>query len=105
MSRREAVEAALRAWREAERDLADARDGQRADLEARVVECRSEYQRLSNEHMLDNMERLKNADDRRASATPSSEAYHDATRDTEKIAGDIWEEARRMDRDAREAKG
>ena len=105
MSRRELIEDALSAWREAERALANETDGRRAELEARVIEHRTEFQRLSNENMVDNMDLLRNADERRSVATPSTDAFHAAVEDTERIAGDIWEDARRMDRDARRAKG
>ena len=99
VSQREILQEALREWRAAERELFESGDG-RADLEMTVARLRSEYQRLYTEGMLANMARLHDADDRRLRATPSTAAFHAATRDTEDIAADIWEQARRGDRDA-----
>lgn len=99
VSRREAIQDALYAWRQAERELAVETDGRRRELEADVVRHRTEYQRLYTEGMLDNLSRLHDAEDRRAMATPSTPAFHAATRDTQEIAADIWHEARRGDLD------
>jgi hypothetical protein len=74
-------------------------DGRRRELEAAIVQHRTEYQRLYTEHMLDNLDRLHDAEDRRAQAIPSTRAFHEATRDTQEIAADIWREARRGDLD------
>lgn len=71
----------------------------RMDLEANVARLRDEYQRLYTEGMVENMDRLHEADERRSRATPSTRDFHAATRDTEEIAADIWEQARRGDRD------
>ena len=98
VSRRESLAEALREWRTAERELVENGDGDQ-DLEAHVARFRNEYQRLYSEGMLENMDRLHEADDRRSSATPSTRAFHEATRDTEDAAMDIWEQARRGDRD------
>jgi hypothetical protein len=98
VSRREALQEALRAWRAAERELLAAGDG-RADLEANVARLRDEYQRLYSESMVTNIARLHEADERRAKAIPSTPDFHAATQDTEDIAADIWEQARRGDRD------
>jgi phosphate uptake regulator len=98
VSRRESLHEALRLWRIAERELVASGDG-RDDLEANVARLRDEYQRLYTEGMVENIERLHEADERRSRATPSTFDFHAATRDTEEIAADIWEQARRGDRD------
>ena len=98
-SRREAIQDALYAWRQAERELSEETDGRRGELEAAIVRHRTEYQRLYTEGMLEYLNLLHDAEDRRASATPSTPAFHEATRDTQEIAADIWHEARRGDLD------
>ena len=99
VSRREASQDALYAWRQAERELALSTDGRRVELEANIVLFRDEYQRLSTEHMLENLHRLHEAEVRRARSTRSTPDFHQATRDTQDIAADIWHEARRGDLD------
>jgi hypothetical protein len=99
VNRRESLAEALRVWRAAERQLMESGDG-REDLEAEVRGFRDEYQRLYTEGMVENIDRLHEADDRRSRATPSTSDFHAATRDTEEIAADIWEQARRGDRDS-----
>lgn len=99
VSRREAIQDALYEWRQAERELAEETDGRRPQLEAAIVRHRTEYQRLYTESMLENLDRLHDAEKRRSLATPSTPAFHDATRDTQDIAADIWHEARRGDLD------
>lgn len=98
VSRREALQESLRLWREAERELVASGDG-REDLEANVARLRDDYQRLYTENMVENIDRLHAADERRSSSIPSTPEFHAATRDTETIAADIWEQARRGDRD------
>ena len=103
-ARRRILEAeALRAWREAEGELVASGDG-RDDLEANVVHRRDEYQRLYTEDMTENLAQLREADERRARSVPSTPGFHSATRDTEEIAADIWEQARRGDRDGPQGK-
>ena len=98
-TRRESLQEALRLWRSAERELFESADG-RHGLEANVARLRDAYQRTYTDGMVDNISRLHAADDRRARATPSTPEFHAATRDTEEIAADIWEQARRGDRDS-----
>ena len=99
LSRREAIQDALYLWRKAVRDLAAETDGRRSQLEGVVVRHRNEYQRLYSANMLDNLDRLHHAERRRSRATPSTPAFHEATRDTQDAAADIWHEARRGDMD------
>lgn len=102
MSRREAIEAALAAWRDAERRLARAVDGDRAAIERQVDRHRSDFQQLSADHMVERIGSLREAENRRANATPSTLPFHEAARDTQAIASDIWEAARRSDEDTPE---
>jgi|SRR5690349_4203957 len=98
VSRREALQEALRVWRAAERDLVENGDG--ANREANVVRLRDEYHRIYTETMRENLDRLHEAEDRRSRSVPSTPEFHNATQDTEIVAADIWEQARRGDRDS-----
>lgn len=102
MGQREAIEAALAAWRDAERRQARASDGEANALTLEVEHHRNEYQRLSTAHMIDWLARLEEAEDRRAHATPSTPRFHEAARDTQEIAAEIWEAARSSDEDTPE---
>lgn len=99
VTRRESLQEALRLWRTAERELVESGNG-RSDLVASVQRLRDEYQRLYSEGMVENIGRLRAADSRRSSPTPSTREFHESTRDTQEIAADIWEQVRRGDRDA-----
>ncbi len=102
MSRREAIEAALAAWRDAERRLAGAADADRTAIRRQVESHRSDFQQLSADHMVERIGSLREAEGRRANATPSTLPFHEAARDTQEIASDIWEAARRSDEDTPE---
>jgi hypothetical protein len=97
VSRRDALQEALRTWRAADRDLEASGDG--PVREANVARLRDEYNRLYTEGMVENLARLHAAEDRRSRSVPSTPAFHAATQDTEIVAADIWEQARRGDRD------
>lgn len=103
VSRRESLHEALRLWRTAERELAASGDGR--EREAEIVRLRNEYQRLYTEGMVENLGRLHEAEGRRARSVPSTPAFHAATQDTETVAADIWEQARRGDRDSPNGRG
>lgn len=99
MTRRVAIEASLAAWRDAERRLANVADSDR-DATAREVERhRTEFQQLSADHMVDRIGKLQEAESRRSHATPSTVPFHEAARDTQEIASEIWEAARESDED------
>ena len=102
MARRELIEAALTAWRDAERRLARAVDGEADALRREVELHRDEFQRLSAEHMVQWIEKLHEAENRRSHATPSTLPFHVAARDTQEIASEIWEAARSSDEDTPE---
>jgi hypothetical protein len=102
MARRQAIESALAAWRTAERRLARAVDGDAVRLRAQVAEHRDEFQRLSAEHMVEWITKLHEAENRRSHATPSTVPFHEAARDTQEIAAEIWEAARSSDEDTPE---
>ena len=99
MAQREAIEDALASWRDAERRHAKAVDGEAAELSHEVARHRDEFQRLSAEHMVEWMDKLQEAEDRRSNATPSTVPFHKAARDTQEIAAEIWEAARSSDED------
>ncbi len=99
MSRREAVEAALAQWRAAERLQAEAVDGHREALTREVERRRDDFQRLSADHMIEWIAKLQEAESRRAHATPSTPPFHQAARDAEAIAAEIWDTARSSDED------
>ena len=102
MSRRRTVETALAAWRDAERRLSRASDGDVKGLTREVGVLRDDYQRLSAANMDDWMARLDEAVGRRANATPSTLPFHEAARDAQDIAAEIWEAARSSDEDTPE---
>ena len=77
MERRYSVEAALAAWRDAERRLARAVDGEADVLAGEVGRNRDEYQRLSAANMVEWIARLDEAEGRRANATPSTPPFHE----------------------------
>jgi hypothetical protein len=99
MERRRGVETALAAWRDAERRLSRATDGDTGALDREVAVHRDEYQRLSAANMDQWMAMLDEAVDRRANATPSTKPFHEAARDAQEIAAQIWEAARSSDED------
>jgi hypothetical protein len=99
MSRREAVEAALAEWRAAERLQAHAAAGDRAALTREVEQHRDDFQRLSAAHMVEWIDKLQEAETRRANATPSTPSFHEAARDAEAIAAEIWDTVRSSDED------
>ena len=100
LSRREEVFESLRLWRIAERELTEETDGRRAELEEMVVRRRDEYHGFFTDLMVEQLAELHEVDQQRFRSTPSTPEYHDAMRRTEAIAADIWELARRGDREA-----
>jgi hypothetical protein len=99
MTRREAIEASLAAWRDAERRLDMSVDGEREAIAREVEHHRTEFQQLSADHMVEQIGKLREAEKRRSLATPSTLPFHEAARDTQEIASDIWEAARESDED------
>lgn len=99
MTRREAIEASLAAWRHAERRLATSVNGEREAIAREVELHRTDIQQLSADHMVEPIGKLREAESRRSKATPSTLPLHEAARDTNEIASDIWEAARESDKD------
>ena len=99
MSRREDIEAALAAWREAERRLTYATDDEAAAVRQEIKLHRDEFQELSAANMVEWMHKLAAAENRRSHATPSTLPFHRAARETQEIASEIWEAARSSDED------
>jgi hypothetical protein len=102
MTQRQAIEAALTAWRDAERRLTDVPEGKREAIAREVESHRVEFQQLSADHMVERISSLKEAESRRSRATPSTPPFHQAARDTQEIASEIWEAARASDEDTPE---
>ena len=98
MNRRQAIEAALAGWRDAERRLAGA-NGDTQAVQAEIERHRTEFQRLSAEHMVERIDALQDAERRRSTATPSTHPFHQAAQDEKSIAAEIWEGARESDED------
>lgn len=99
MTRREAIESALAAWRDAERRHQLAVDGDREAITREVEHHRAEFQQLSADHMVERIGKLQEAERRRSHATPSTVPFHEAARETQEIASEIWEAARESDED------
>lgn len=93
------IEETLAAWRDAQRRLDNATDGDREALTAELERHRKAFQQLSADYMMERMDALKKAEARRKSEIPSSDAYHEAARQEQKIAADIWQAALKADRD------
>ena len=96
---RKGIEAALAKWREAIRLRDAASDDDRDDAQAAADQAGAEFQQLSAQHMMSQIDALKEAEKRRKSETPSSPPFHEAARDEKRIAADIWENARMSDED------
>ena len=99
MTQREAVEAALADWRAAERRREIAVGGDVDALTQDVERHRDAFQRLSAAHMLESIDKLREAEDRRSHATPSTPPFHEAARDAKEIAAEIWDTERSSDED------
>lgn len=99
MTPREAIEPSLASWRDAERRLANAVDGDREATAREVKRHRTEFHQLSADHMVEQIDKLKEAESRRLHETPSTAPFHEAARDTQEIASEIWEAARESDED------
>jgi hypothetical protein len=93
------IEEALAAWRAAERRQSEAVDGDGAHWAAEAERWRTEFHRLSAEHMIDRIDALHEAEGRRRASKPSTNAFHDAAKDEKAIAAEIWETARQSDED------
>jgi hypothetical protein len=94
---RKAVEAALAEWRDAERRLAVATDGRRPALAKEVELRKARFQRLSGQHMMQRIDDLKGAEQRRMAAQPSTNRFHEAAREERELANDVWGAAMQSD--------
>ena len=97
--RQQTIEKALAAWREAERSVDKAINGDRDALQAEVERHRDEFQRLSAAHMEERIDALHEAETRRRAAVPSTPPFHQAAQDEKAIAAEIWDTARQSDED------
>jgi hypothetical protein len=98
MAKREDIENALQAWRDAERRLDDADGMSRDQLESEVARTRGAYQQLAADHMAEQLDKLKAAERERAESQPSTPPYHEAAKEEADIASEIWSDAVDMDR-------
>ena len=99
MANRAAIESALEAWRDAERRQLVAGDDEREALDREVERYRAAFQQISSDHMVEQISMLQEAEGRRRNATPSTPPFHQAARDTEDIASEIWKSAHSNDVD------
>ncbi len=72
MTRTQAIEVALASWRDAERRLAVAVDGEADRLRADVIRHREDYQRLAAESLADWLQRRVEFEQRLADLVPST---------------------------------
>jgi hypothetical protein len=94
---RKQIEEALASWRDAVRRQDNATDGDRDALDAEVARYRDMFNRLSSEYMIDRIDALRDAEDRRQGSTPSTQPFHDAAREEKAIAAEIWDTERVSD--------
>jgi hypothetical protein len=97
------IEAALAAWRAAERRIAEADGNLTPGMIQELAEARATYQEIATTHMTERIDALHAAERRRSAAEPSSDSFHEATAEEKAIANEIWSEADQIDRDARRA--
>ena len=94
---RKAIEEALAKWRAAILRRDAATDGDREALNAEAKRAGAEFQRLSAEHMAQQIDALQEAEARRKRAVTSTAPFHEAARDEKQIASEIWDTARVSD--------
>jgi hypothetical protein len=99
MANRVAIESALEEWRAAERRQALAVGAAREVLDHEVERRRAAFQQISSDHIVEQIGMLQEAESRRRNATPSTPPFHQAARDTEEIASEIWASAHSNDVD------
>jgi hypothetical protein len=97
------IEAALAAWRAAERRVAEADGNLTPEMARELVEAKWRYQEFATAHMTARIDALHAVEARRAAALPSTDPFHEAAAEDKAIARYIWAEADEIDRGAREA--
>jgi hypothetical protein len=96
---RQEIEDALAAWRDAERRRAEADGHHTPEMDRELEETRAVYHKVAADHMAERLDALRAAEARRATATPSTDPYHDAAREERAIASEIWDDATHLDED------
>ena len=86
-----AITDALAAWRDAERRLKLATDGDGDRIRAEVVYHRGVFHQLSAEYMVGRIDALRDAEQRRHAAVPSTDEFHRAAKDEMTIAHEIFD--------------
>jgi hypothetical protein len=95
------IEAALAAWRAAERRVEEADGNLTPGMIQELADARATYQEIASAHMAERIDALHAAESRRSAADPSSDLFHQAVAEEKAIANEIWSEADQIDRDAR----
>lgn len=96
------IEAALLAWRAAERRIEEANGNLTPEMEQQLRDAKAHYQDIATAHMTERIDALRAAEQRRAAAEPSSPPFHEAAAEEKSIASEIWSDADQVDRLARE---
>jgi hypothetical protein len=96
---RQEIEQALAAWRDAEKRRADADGHYTPEMDREIEETRRVYQRVAADHMAERLDALRDAESRRASATPSTDDYHDAAGEERAIAAEAGDDVKHLDND------
>jgi hypothetical protein len=95
----EQVDAALDAWRDAEGRLKQSINGDWPRLKAEAELQRRQFEKLSADYMMERIDALRRAEERRSTLQASTDEYHAAAKEELQIASDIWEAATIHDRD------
>jgi hypothetical protein len=92
------IEAALAAWRAAERRVAEADGNLTPGLIQELADARATYQEIATAHITERIDALHDAERRRSAAEPYSDPFHEAAAHQKAIADQIWSEAAQIDR-------
>jgi hypothetical protein len=97
------IEAALVAWRVAERRIEEADGNATPEMHQELSVAKSRYQEIATAHMTERIDALHDAERRRAAAEPSTNSFHEAAAEDKAIAREIWSESDQMDHLTRQA--
>jgi hypothetical protein len=95
------IEAALAAWRAAERRVAEADGNLTPGMIQDLADARATYQEIASAHMTERIDALYAVEGRRSMAEASSDQFREAVAEQKAIANEIWSEADQIDREAR----
>jgi hypothetical protein len=97
------IEAALDAWRAAERRVEEANGNRTPAMLQELAEAKQQYQELASAHVTEQLDALHDSEQRRGGAVPSSRSLREATVSEEAHAKEGSAAADDMERDARRA--